>query len=102
MRDTYRIAKGQLCGLFEAAHSPAAKSFWAKRIAWCDKKLKQRRSREIELARRLKFLVIIVNVLVLFSIIMTTTGCGTVKGMAGDAGWILTKMSENITVEGEK
>ncbi len=59
-------------------------------------------ARERETASRIRFLVCGVNAIVLATIIFVTTGCQTVKGVTGDAGWILTKVSENIKVEQEK
>ena len=32
-------------------------------------------------------------------LLITIAGCQTVKGVTGDAGWILTELSENITTE---
>lgn len=56
--------------------------------------------REAETAKRLRGVVITVNILVLASILFCT-GCQTVKGVTGDAGWILTELSDNIQTEGK-
>lgn len=46
-----------------------------------------------------KLTLAFITFLVLLTIV---AGCQTVKGVAGDTGWILTKMSENIVVEQER
>ena len=82
----YLTAKNYFVAMYHAARTVKATLWWEKRIAWCDKKLKQRRSREIEFAKRLKLLVWIVNVAVILSIICT--GCNTVQGIGHDTVWI--------------
>lgn len=95
-----RVAFIQLC---DAAHSTGAKKFWERRLKWCEKKIVQTRKREIEqdwrkaLMKRLKFMVIIVNVAVILSIV----GCQTLKGGMGDAAWLLQKGADNINTEGK-
>jgi predicted small secreted protein len=44
-----------------------------------------------------RVLAAITGVLVLFSICVSS--CQTVKGVAGDAGWILTTASDNIVIQ---
>lgn len=41
-------------------------------------------------------------VAVLLAIMFWSQGCQTVKGVSGDAGWILTKVSDNIVIEQDK
>ena len=43
--------------------------------------------------------LIAVSILVLLSIL--ASGCQTAKGITGDSGWILTKLSKNIQTEQE-
>ena len=101
MKDIYRNAKATFCLFYEMCHKEGGKRHWAKRIAFCDKKLKQSRGSGIlELMRRVKVWVIVVNIAVLLSIF--TSGCQTAKGVMGDTGWFLTRMSDNINTEQEK
>ena len=46
-----------------------------------------------------KFTLAFITFLVLVTIIYTTSGCQTVKGVCGDTGWILTELSENIQTQ---
>jgi len=39
--------------------------------------------------------------LVLLAILFCSQGCQTIKGVTGDAGWILTELSDNIQTEGK-
>ncbi len=49
--------------------------------------------------RRVMVALVIITILVLFSIVCTS--CQTAKGLAGDGGWFLTKVSENIVIDKE-
>ena len=57
--------------------------------------------REAEAYRRVKSAVWVVNVLVLAVIVLTTSGCQTLKGGLGDAAWIIQKGADNINTEGK-
>ncbi len=57
-------------------------------------------SREAEASRRVLSAVACINILVL-SVILFCSGCQTLKGVTGDTGWMLTKLSENINTEKE-
>lgn len=58
--------------------------------------------REGVTAKQLLPMVWAINILVLASILyigLFVCGCQTAKGLTGDAGWILTELSDNITVQ---
>jgi len=48
-------------------------------------------------AKRVKRCVIAIIVIVLLTIVLS--GCQTAKGITGDAGWILTELSDNIQTQ---
>lgn len=101
MKDAYRRAKGECCRMFDAAASQESKDWWAERIAWLDKKLSAQPSNQpskIKRMNRFRMMIWIINIAVILQIVCCT-GCQTVKGITGDAGWILTKTSENITID---
>ena len=54
--------------------------------------------REAEAHRRILSAAFAVNVLVL-AVIIFVSGCQTLKGVTGDTGWMLTKLSDNIQVQ---
>ncbi len=91
MKDVYRMAKGEACRMFESAQGTEAEGFWAKRIAWLDKKLKAQPSnqpskiRRFRRFKRFKLMIWIINIAVILSII---TGCETVKGTGRDVEWL--------------
>ena len=73
----------------------------------CDKEIarQQQVKRDIKAAvgsaqTRVMSALVVIVILVLASIVLTS--CQTVKGLTGDAGWILTKTSNNIQIEQEK
>ena len=73
----------------------------------CDKEVarQQQEKRDIKAAKgmaqaRVMVALVVITILVLLSIVCSS--CQTVKGLTGDAGWILTKTSNNIKIEQEK
>jgi hypothetical protein len=82
MKDIYRNAKSTYCLFYEICRSVGGKRHWAKRIAFCDKKLTQKKGSGIlELLRSIKVWVIVINVAVLLSIILATSSCvSTIRG----------------------
>jgi predicted small secreted protein len=95
MKDIYRNAKATYCLLYESCRKESGKRYWAKRVAFCDNKLKQcKGSGILELMRRVKILVIAVkilviavNVAVLLTIVLTTS-CNAVGGLGRDITWM--------------
>jgi predicted small secreted protein len=82
MLERYKKAKVECMRYYAACWSTKAKEFWAKRVAWCDKKIAQNQTRQRELKRRIRNMVITVNLLAIISILVF--GCGTVDGMRKD------------------
>ena len=73
---------------------------WTEVINECeDEALEIRRSGNAAIeALVVKVALAIVTALVLLSIVLTA-GCQTLKGVTGDTGWMLTKLSDNIQVQ---
>jgi len=99
MKDVYRMTKGEACRMFEAAEGEEAKSFWAKRIAWLDKKLSVLPKPTESRFKQIRRWVFIVNVLAILSIFLTS--CTTVQGIGSDITW-MGKAGSEMLREGHK
>ena len=56
-------------------------------------------NRKRKLIKKMQSFFIRTAMWMLIGAIVFVSGCQTVKGIAGDSGWILTKVSDNITTE---
>ena len=56
-------------------------------------------NRKRKLVEKMQRFFIKTSMWLLVSAVILVSGCQTVKGIAGDSGWILTKMSDNIQTQ---
>lgn len=89
MKEAYRVAKGEACRMYDHAITQEAKDWWAKRIAWLDKKLKAQPSNQpskIKRLKRFRMMIWIINIAVILQIVCCTS-CKATAGLGQDITW---------------
>ncbi len=79
--------KRRFMGCFTVEENPEQRKVYAQAVNYCD-----RLTARITAKGKLGLLVVLLLLCLL-------SGCQTVKGIAGDTGWLLTNLAENITTE---
>lgn len=72
-------------------------ALWTMVVKECDLDIKAAHERKRPMYGRARLIVMAVIAIVIASIVLS--GCQTVKGVTGDAGWILTELSDNIQTQ---
>lgn len=72
-------------------------ALWTMVVNECDVDIKAANEQERKMFGKVRIGILVVTVLVLVSIFLS--GCQTLKGVTGDSGWILTKLSDNINIQ---
>ena len=76
-------------GCYNIEDNPEQREVYGQAVNYCDRLT----ARIIAKSKRKLGLLVVLLCLCLMQ------GCQTVKGVTGDAGWILTELSDNITTE---
>jgi TRAP-type mannitol/chloroaromatic compound transport system permease large subunit len=95
---TLQTAKANATAFYHADDTD--KEFWEQVVEDIDEEIVAISQQEKKQNTKAMIMLVIITILVLATIILTIC-CQTVKGVTGDAGWMLTKLSDNIQTEGK-